>query len=95
MFKIKEIFLKIFCRKKEIIENKVITKETTKDDFINEMKNRYESSEEYKNDQLFRLYKAGEIKDEELNDDQKEIIAQLYLKDIKKETKKLTKMFKK
>lgn len=90
-------FRKIFKKKtKHEIDNETLTQRTfSKDDFIDELKNKYSPTQEEKNERLFKLFREGKITEEELTDEQKEIVSKLYIKYIQKEASKVKKLLEK
>ena len=71
--------------KKEERDTNISTK--AREDFINSLKN--ESKEESQKINLFQLFRTRKIKEEDLNEEQKEIISEMYDKKILEEKKKI------
>ena len=99
MNKIIEFFKKIFGKKQDLIE---APKEEIKDNetitnyaFINDMKAQYNNEEESNNIKLFRAFRAGQIKETDLTEEQKEILNKIYDEKIAEEKMKIAKLNKK
>lgn len=93
MNKIKEFFRKIFGKKTKRLNEASVTKESivnqevTQEDFINNLKSKYQESDEKL--KLFEMFRHKKIKEEELTEEQKKQIEEIYDKKILEEKKKI------
>lgn len=87
-FKIKNFFRKLFCKKENIVQDSIIEeynetqieKESSRNSFMEEIRNI--ENEETKLLKLQKQYRSGEIKEEELTEEQVNSLCALYDKQI-------------
>lgn len=94
MNKIKEFFMKLFGKKQKMLdeakkEENINIETNTKEDFINNLKSKYENKEETEKLNLFQMFRAKKIKEEDLTKEQYDQISEMYDKKIAEEKKKI------
>lgn len=87
--------MKLFGKKQKMLDEAKVEEKNdnietnTKEDFVNNLKSKYENKEETEKLNLFQMFRAKKIKEEDLTKEQKDMISEMYDVKIAEEKKKI------